>query len=103
VDYGEWKLGARSESIVFSMQTFMVKFAMALSGLVTGVGLAAFGFVANARQTPAALAGIRILMFAVPIALLVASLAIYLKGYRLNGAYYRSIKEELDERRATRA
>jgi len=103
VDYGEWKLGTRNESIVFSMQTFMVKFAMALSGLVTGVGLAAFGFVANTRQTASALTGIRLLMFAVPIVLLVASLAVYLRGYRLNGAYYGTIKSELTERRARSA
>ncbi|MBU0926971.1 MAG: melibiose:sodium transporter MelB [Spirochaetes bacterium] len=102
VDYGEWKLGIRSESIVFSMQTFMVKFAMALSGLVTGVGLAAFGFVANARQSQAALTGIRLLMFAVPIVLLAVSLLIYLRRYRLNGEYYARIKAELEERRNAR-
>lgn len=103
VDYGEWKLGVRSESIVFSMQTFMVKFAMALSGLMTGIGLAAFGFVANARQTAGARTGIRILMFAVPIVLLLASLATYLKGYRLNGSYYQGIRSDLDERRSAHA
>jgi melibiose permease len=103
VDYGEWKLGSRSESIVFSMQTFMVKFAMAIAGLVTGVGLAAFGFVANAEQSAASLTGIRVLMFGVPIALLLASLAIYLKGYRLNGAYFQNIKDELEKRRAANA
>jgi len=103
VDYGEWKLGARSESIVFSMQTFMVKLAMSISGLVTGVGLAAFGFVANKPQSASALTGIRLLMFVVPILLLVASLAAYLKGYRLHGTYYLGIKKELEERRTNHA
>lgn len=100
VDYGEYKLGARSESIVFSMQTFMVKVAMAISGCVTGLGLAAFGFVANRPQSPSALAGIRLLMFALPIGLLLASLAVYLKSYRLNGAYFEGVKAELAARRA---
>ncbi len=103
VDYGEWKLGVRSESIVFSMQTFMVKLAMAVSGLLTGVGLAAFGFVANTEQSPAALTGIRLLMFVVPGLLIVASLAIYLKGYKLNGARFASIKADLEQRRVKRA
>ncbi|HOZ73515.1 MAG TPA: MFS transporter, partial [Spirochaetales bacterium] len=103
VDYGEWKLGVRSESIVFSMQTFMVKFAMALSGLVTGLGLAAFGFVANAAQSAGAVTGIRVLMFAVPMALIVASLVVYLKGYRLNGEYFETVKAELEERRIRHA
>jgi melibiose permease len=100
VDYGEYKLGARSESIVFSMQTFMVKVAMAISGCVTGLGLAAFGFVANKPQSPSALAGIRVLMFVLPIVLLVASLIVYLKGYRLSGSYFENIKAQLGERRA---
>lgn len=103
VDYGEWKLGVRSESIVFSMQTFMVKFAMAVAGLVTGVGLAAFGFVANAEQSASSLTGIRVLMFGVPIVLLLASLGIYLKGYRLNGEYFQRVKDELAARRAEHA
>lgn len=103
VDYGEWKLGARSESIVFSMQTFMVKLAMAVSGLLTGVGLATFGFVANAEQSPAALTGIRLLMFVVPGLLIALSLAIYLKGYKLNGTYFAGIKAELETRRAAHA
>lgn len=103
VDYGEWKLGVRSESIVFSMQTFMVKFAMAIAGLVTGVGLAAFGFVANAEQSASSLTGIRVLMFGAPIVLLLASLGIYLKGYRLNGEYFQRVKDELATRRAEHA
>ena len=37
VDYGEYKVGKRSESIIFSMQTFIVKFATAFSGLIVGI------------------------------------------------------------------
>jgi melibiose permease len=88
VDYGEWKLGYRSESIVFSMQVFMVKVAMAISGAITGLGLAAFGFIANRPQSVTALAGIRTLMFIVPSFLIIISLAIYMKYFKLNGAYY---------------
>jgi len=103
VDYGEWKIGARSESIVFSMQTFMVKLAMAISGLLTGVGLAAFGFVANAQQSQASLTGIRLLMFVVPGLLILSSFIIYIKGYKLNGPYFASIKADLEKRRTAHA
>lgn len=99
VDYGEWKLGYRSESIVFSMQTFMVKVAMAISGLMTGLGLAAFGFVANQPQSPTALAGIKILMFIVPSFLMLISLFVYLKYYKLNGDYFKGIRQQVTERR----
>jgi len=39
VDYGEYKTGQRSESIIFSVQTMLVKFAGALSGFFIGIGL----------------------------------------------------------------
>ena len=39
VDYGEYKLGSRNESIIFSAQTLLVKLASALSGWLIGVGL----------------------------------------------------------------
>lgn len=103
VDYGEYKLGSRNEGIVFSMQTFMVKLAMAVAGFVTGVGLAAFGFVANAKQSAVSLTGIRLLMFVLPIFLLAASLLVYLRGYRLRGGYFEGIKFELEKRRAANA
>lgn len=103
VDYGEWKLGYRSESIVFSMQTFMVKVAMAVSGLITGVGLAAFGFVANQQQSATALTGIRVLMFIVPVLLVVISLSIYIKYFKLNGKYFEKIEKQLEERRCVKS
>jgi melibiose permease len=99
VDYGEWKLGYRSESIVFSMQTFMVKVAMAISGMITGFGLAAFGFIANKPQSATALTGIRTLMFIVPAFLIMISLVIYIRYFKLNGAYYKGITQQLSERR----
>lgn len=98
VDYGEYKLGYRSESIVFSMQPFMVKVAMGLSGLFTGVGLSLFGYVANQKQTEAALVGIRVLMFVLPIVLLMFSLFVYLKFYKLNGKFAEDVRGELAAR-----
>ena len=43
VDYGEFKLGTRSESIVFSMQTMTVKFGAALAGFMSSMTLAIVG------------------------------------------------------------
>ena len=51
VDYGEYKIGKRSESIIFSMQTFIVKFATAFSGLIVGIGLNIINYVPNAIQS----------------------------------------------------
>ena len=39
VDYGEIKTGRREESVIFSMQTFVVKAASGLAVFMTGIGL----------------------------------------------------------------
>lgn len=63
VDYGEYKLGTRNESILFSMQTY-VKFAGAFSGFVSGIGLTLIGYVPNEAQAPHTIIGMRIIMIA---------------------------------------
>ena len=80
VDYGEYKLGTRNESILFSMQTFVVKFAGAFSGLLSGVGLTLIGYEANVEQTPFAENGMRVIMFLIPAILSALCYLIYIKG-----------------------
>ena len=93
VDYGEYKFGTRNESILFSTQTFVVKFAGALSGFITGAGLAFIGFVPDAVQTPEATWGIRIIMGGIPIALSLIYLVVFWKFYRLDGAFLEEIRQ----------
>jgi melibiose permease len=99
VDYGEYKLGTRNESILFSMQTFVVKFAGAFSGFVSGIGLTLIGYVANQKQTEGAEMGMRIIMFLIPAILSALCFVIYRKGYKLTPEYYSNMKKELAERR----
>ena len=66
VDYGEYKIGKRSESIIFSMQTFIVKFATAFSGLIVGIGLNIINYVPNAIQSTQTIMGMKFIMFVVP-------------------------------------
>lgn len=42
VDYGEVKNGRRDESVIFSMQTFVVKLASGISAFIASMTLAAF-------------------------------------------------------------
>ena len=93
VDYGEFKFGTRNESILFSTQTFVVKLAGALSGFITGTGLALIGFVADAVQTPEAVTGIKVIMGGIPLVFLVIYLVVYWKFYRLEGAYLEMVKQ----------
>ena len=99
VDYGEYKLGRRNESILFSTQTFVVKFAGALSGFITGAGLSLIGFVANEVQTPGTVAGLRVIMGGIPMLFSLVYLAVFWKFFRLDGAFLRKIREALAQRK----
>lgn len=100
IDYGELKFGIRSESIIVSTQTFLMKAAQAVSGLLTGVGLSLVGYVPDAVQTPGTVMGLRILMIAIPLLFAALSLFIYLKAYKLKGSYLSQIVSNLKEKNA---
>ena len=102
VDYGEYKIGKRSESIIFSAQTFIVKFSTAFSGLIIGFGLTLIKYVPNAVQTDSTIMGMKLIMFLLPAILMVICGVIYAKYYKLNGDYYLNIMEELEVRRSSR-
>ena len=100
VDYGEWKTGQRNESVIFSMQTFVVKLASAISVLVAGVGVDVIGLDTEAAtQTAGTLLGLRVLMILAPIAGLLVSITYFRKKYALTEEMNRRIAAELKERR----
>lgn len=87
VDYGEYKLGTRNESVIFSIQTLLVKFSSALGALFTGFILDLTGYVPDAVQSMATLNGIRFIMIGLPIVFVIVSFIIYKKYYILNTQY----------------
>lgn len=92
VDYGEFKFGTRNESIVFSVQPMMVKFAAAFAGAFVGFGLAAVGFDADLEvQSAGTKAGITFLTIGVPIAAAVLGFIIYKLYYKLNGEFHEDV------------
>lgn len=100
VDYGEWKNGHRSESVVFSLQTFVVKLASAFSVLIAGVGLDVIGLDINAvTQTSSTLSGLRVLMIIVPMVGLIASVWFFVKKYKLDDDELQTIGADLKLRR----
>jgi len=66
IEYAELHTGKRSEGLIFSSQTFMVKLASAFTLWVTGIVLTTTGFVANTVQTDTALMGIHSIMALFP-------------------------------------
>ena len=95
VDYGEYKFGTRNESVLFSMQTFVVKLAGAFSAFVSGIGLQLIGYVANQPQTQMTENGMRIIMFLIPAILSSLCFLIYIFGYKLTPKFYKEVKDTI--------
>ena len=90
VDYGELKSGHREESVIFSMQTFVVKAASGVAVFITGVGLDLIGLVGNAdeegpivEQSAQTLLGLRLIMTILPMVLLAAAILFFRKKFVL--------------------
>src|SRR5699024_8395799 len=96
IDYGELKFSKRADSIIVSSQTFLMKTAMAVAGLLTGVGLEIVGYIPDAVQTPGTILGIRVMMFVIPFVFVLASLIIYKKAYKLKGDYLNKMVMKLN-------
>lgn len=87
IDYGEYKLGKRNESIIASFQTLLVKTASAVAAWLVGVGLTMVGYVANAEQSAQTIMGMRVIMGVIPAIVTILAFVIYAKGYKLEGAF----------------
>ncbi|MEG0819649.1 MAG: MFS transporter, partial [Brevundimonas sp.] len=76
VEYGEWRSGVRTESLVFGLTVLGQKVALGLGAGVLGLALTRFGYTPNVAQSPQTLSDIKALMFWAPLAgtLLSASL-----------------------------
>ena len=90
VDYGQLKTGHRDESVIFSMQTFVVKAASGVSVFAAGLGLDLIGLVGNsdqegpvAVQSSSTLIGLRLLMTILPVILLAAAMIFFIRRFKL--------------------
>ncbi|HHT04220.1 MAG TPA: MFS transporter, partial [Bacteroidales bacterium] len=98
VDYGELKTKQRSESVIFSMQTFVVKLASAISALIAGIGLDIIKLNPDlSLQSNETLLGMRVLMIIVPIIGLYISVLYFRKNYKLSEDNIEQIKIELND------
>ena len=98
IDYGELKFGKRNESVTCSAQTFLMKAAQAVTGLLSGVGLSVIGYnAANAgHQAAGTILGIRILTFVIPVVLCVISFLIFKHVYKLKGEKLNEMTEQVN-------
>lgn len=105
VDYGQLKTGRREESVIFSMQTFVVKAASGVAVFLTGIGLDIIGLQGNtddtaaaAVQTPETLAGLRLMMTVLPFIVLAIALILFNKKFKLTDEKVAQIAQELKEK-----
>ena len=90
VDYGEIKTGHREESVIFSMQTFVVKAASGFAVAIAGIGMNLIGFKGNSdqtgeivQQTASAITGLRLLMTIIPIIVLFVAFFFFKAKFKL--------------------
>ena len=102
VDYGELKNHRRDESVVFSMQTFVVKLASGFSALVASVVLSVCNIskdsIEGTKLSAASTMGLRIGMMIVPLAILLAGLLIFKHRFILTDEKVQEINDQLIER-----
>ncbi|MBQ8063351.1 MAG: MFS transporter, partial [Clostridia bacterium] len=107
VDYGELQNGTRDESVVFSMQTFVVKLASGIAALAASLTLQINHIQKDGTDADSAAViidqaarnGLRISMTVIPIVLLAIAIAIFAKKFILTEEKVAEITEELHERR----
>ncbi len=100
VDYGEYKFGARFESVIFSLQTFVVKFASAIAVFIAGWGIEFIKLdETQVVQSEATLLGLRFIMIVIPIIGLIACILFFLKKYKLDDKFYNKIINEIKVRK----
>ena len=104
VDYGELKNSRRDESVIFSMQTFVVTLASGVSALIASICLSVFNISDNTDNVVASASftsvlGLRMTMTLLPIVGFVIALLVFKKKFILTEAKVNSITMELKERK----
>ena len=101
VEYGQWKLGRRNESITFSVQPFINKIGGAIANGIVGVTLIISGI--NAAATPddvteSGLLLMKLSMLILPIVFIVLGYIIYRKKFKIDKQMFDKIISDLAAR-----
>lgn len=103
VDYGEWKNNRRDESVIFSMQTFVVKLASGVAALIASVCLGIFHMDDSdgaALAAQSSVIGLRMTMTVLPIIGLVIALFYFRKKFLLTQEKVDELTRKLKERKS---
>lgn len=124
IEYGQWKLGTRNESVIFSLNPLITKFASAIQAGIFSItmiisGLNAYSLkiseieksttltTAQIKEQASAVAAsvpdsatfiMRMSMMILPLILIIASYFVYKKFYKIDDKMYSQIIADLTER-----
>lgn len=105
VEYGEWKNDRRDESVIFSMQTFVVKLASGIAGFLSSMVLFIFHISSDKDAvvlepiSAGSRMGLRFSMTLIPIVVLIIGAIVFKKKYVLSDKKMSEINELLAERK----
>jgi len=101
IEYGQWKLGKRNDSVTLSLQPFINKIGGAIASGIVGVTVIISGISSAASKEDVTERGLYILkmsMFVLPLLLIVAGYLIYRQKYRIDDKMFRQIVSDLKAR-----
>lgn len=101
IEYGQWKMGRRNESITFSVQPLINKLGSAIATGVVTVTLIISGINQAADTSQVTAQGLLIMKMAMmifPLIAIVVGYIIYLNKYKIDAALYQHIIGELTAR-----
>ena len=102
IEYGQWKLGKRTESITFSIQPLINKLGGALSTGVISISLILSGIKTGSTAAASIDAGgklvVKLAMFALPLLMIAAGYVIYRRKYKISESFYQQILADLEAR-----
>ena len=100
IEYGQWKLGKRNESITFSMMPFINKIGPAIANGIIGATVIASG-ISTAKSaadvTAEGLLLMKVLMMVFPVICIIAGFVLHRRKYIIDAEMYSAIVEALQD------
>ncbi|MFA9398029.1 MAG: glycoside-pentoside-hexuronide (GPH):cation symporter [Clostridiaceae bacterium] len=101
IEYGQWKLGKRNESITFSLQPFINKMGGAIGSGIVAATVIISGIASAKTPSDVTVQGLmmmKIAMLIIPLIIILISYLIYRYKYKIDAKMYQQIISDLKQR-----